>query len=70
MGGADETGGHPAQFVARRPLPSPPLCTIACVHQASAPDRFRRNQTEGRYPGGPLIALRTRDNAPETPRSS
>ena len=35
-----------------------PLCTIACVHQASAFDRWRRNQTAGRYEGGRLVHLR------------
>ncbi len=37
-----------------------PLCTIACVHQASAADAFRHNQNAGRYDAGgpPLIQLR------------
>lgn len=41
-----------------------PLCTIACVHQASAPDHFRRNQTAAVYGGTPkteeLVQLRAR----------
>ncbi len=41
-----------------------PFCTIACVHQASAPDHFRHNQTAGQYSGNPhdkgLVQLRTR----------
>jgi MoaA/NifB/PqqE/SkfB family radical SAM enzyme len=41
-----------------------PFCTIACVHQASAADNFRRNQTEGHYAGRPhdaeLVQLRPR----------
>jgi MoaA/NifB/PqqE/SkfB family radical SAM enzyme len=37
-----------------------PFCTIACVHQASAFDEWRHNQTEGRYQAhGPLVQLRT-----------
>jgi MoaA/NifB/PqqE/SkfB family radical SAM enzyme len=35
-----------------------PLCTIACVHQASAADEWRHNQTEGRYDGAKLVHLR------------
>lgn len=35
-----------------------PLCTIACVHQASAPDAWRRDQNAGRYEAGPLVHLR------------
>jgi MoaA/NifB/PqqE/SkfB family radical SAM enzyme len=37
-----------------------PLCTIACVHQASAFDEWRHNQTEGRYEANAqhLVALR------------
>ncbi|HEX2679112.1 MAG TPA: hypothetical protein VHM19_20825, partial [Polyangiales bacterium] len=36
-----------------------PMCTIACVHQASAPDHWKRNQTEAPYDGG-LVQLRAR----------
>jgi MoaA/NifB/PqqE/SkfB family radical SAM enzyme len=37
-----------------------PFCTIACVHQASAFDEWRHNQSEGRYDAaGPLVQLRT-----------
>jgi MoaA/NifB/PqqE/SkfB family radical SAM enzyme len=42
-----------------------PLCTIACVHQASAADEWRHNQNEGRYGGdaGHLVRLRVPDKS-------
>jgi MoaA/NifB/PqqE/SkfB family radical SAM enzyme len=44
-----------------------PFCTIACVHQASAFDEWRRDQREGEYPGAPLIQLRTGKSAQPQP---
>lgn len=44
-----------------------PLCTIACVHQASTFDRFRDDQHQGHFPGGPLITLRTPGNSGGAP---
>ncbi|HKP56734.1 MAG TPA: radical SAM protein [Polyangiales bacterium] len=40
-----------------------PLCTIACVHQASTFDQWRHDQHAGHYPGGRLVQLRTHAKA-------
>ena len=40
-----------------------PLCTIACVHQASTFDQWRHDQHAGHYPGGKLVQLRTHAKA-------
>ena len=40
-----------------------PLCTIACVHQASTFDQWRKDQHAGQYPGSPLIQLRAKPQA-------
>jgi MoaA/NifB/PqqE/SkfB family radical SAM enzyme len=51
-----------------------PLCTIACVHQASAFDEWKRNQQAARYevPTGPLVHLRVpeKPDAAKHPSSS